>query len=70
MNDIFYFIDKSILYNYADDNNIAFSKSKLDILKNTFENESKILIINDSTLMKYKLRVANFKPYSFWENYK
>ena len=44
MNDIFFFIDKSILYNYADDDTLAFSNSKIDILKNTLENKSKILI--------------------------
>jgi hypothetical protein len=32
MNDIFYFIDESILYNYADDNTLAFSSSKIDIM--------------------------------------
>ena len=44
MNDIFYFIHKSSLYNYADDNTLSFVHQDPEILKRTLEDDSKILI--------------------------
>ena len=44
VNDIFHFISKSDLYNYADDNTLSYSSSDLQDVKNTLEQESSILI--------------------------
>lgn len=44
MKDVFYFLDKSTLYNYENDNTSAFSISNLNLLEITLENESKIRI--------------------------
>ena len=44
INDIFYFIDKSTLCNYADDNTLSFSHKNLNTFKETIESESKSLI--------------------------
>jgi hypothetical protein len=44
MNDIFYFIKHSSLYNYADDNTLSFSSPDCDILISTLEAESQVLI--------------------------
>jgi len=44
MNDIFYFIHKSSLYNYADDNTLSFYHHDPEILKLILEDDSKILI--------------------------
>ncbi|MCU7801407.1 MAG: reverse transcriptase family protein, partial [gamma proteobacterium symbiont of Lucinoma myriamae] len=44
INDIFYFIKKGTLYNYADDNTLSFSSPNLNILIDTLQNESEILI--------------------------
>ena len=44
INDIFYFIKKSLLYNYADDNTLAYQHDDCDILKSVLEEESQILI--------------------------
>ena len=43
-NDIVYFIDKSTLYNYADDNTLAFWHQNLETLKSVLEDESNTLI--------------------------
>ena len=40
----FYFIDKTTLYNYADDNTLSFSHQNLKTFKETIESESKSLI--------------------------
>ena len=53
INDIFYFIVQSILYNYADDNTLSFIHKDLLHLKSVLEQESKILISwFDQNLMK------------------
>jgi hypothetical protein len=44
INDIFYFIEKSSLYNYADDNTLSFNHPNICVLKSTLEQESKTLI--------------------------
>ena len=44
INDIFYFILKSTLYNYADDNTLSYIHKDLEILKSVLEEESIILI--------------------------
>ena len=44
LNDIFYFVLKCIIYNYADDNTVAYIHKDLDILKLVLENESLNLI--------------------------
>ena len=44
INDIFYFIDKGILYNYADDNTLSYCSPNYDDLISVLESESKILI--------------------------
>ncbi len=44
INDIFYFIKKGTLYNYADDNTLSFNSPNFDELTNVLESESKVLI--------------------------
>ena len=44
LNDIFYFIDKGNLYNYADDNTLSYSSTNYDELITVLEYESNILI--------------------------
>ena len=52
INDIFYFIKHSSLYNYADDNTLSFSSPDYDILISTLEAESQVLIdwFNDNKM--------------------
>ena len=44
INDIFYFIDKGNLYNYADANTLSYSSTNYDELITVLESESNILI--------------------------
>ena len=44
INDIFYFIKRSKLYNYADDNTLSFHSKNLDELIQVLQSESNILI--------------------------
>ena len=44
INDIFYFIDKAKLFNYADDNTLSFSHSDFATLVEILVRESKVLI--------------------------
>ena len=44
INDIFYFIKKGTLYNYADDNTLSFAHPDYDVLISTLEEESLVLI--------------------------
>ena len=44
MNDIFYFIKHSTLYNYADDNTLSFNHKNIETLQTVIETESNILI--------------------------
>ena len=44
LNDMFYFVLKCIIYNYADDDTVAYIHKDLDILKLVLENESLNLI--------------------------
>jgi hypothetical protein len=62
INDIFYFIKHSSLYNYADDNTLSFSSPDYDILISTLEAESQVLIdwFKDNSKGK-KLKLLNIK---------
>ena len=44
INDIFHFIEKGNLYNYADDNTLSYSSNNINELVNTLETESSALI--------------------------
>ena len=44
INDIFYFINDSSLYNYADDNTLSYVSNDVDTLVSTLEKDSLILI--------------------------
>ena len=44
INDIFYFIDKAKVFNYADDNTLSYSHPDFSILIEVLENESRKLI--------------------------
>ena len=44
INDIFYFIQKGTLYNYADDNTLSFTSPNFDNLIQVLQTESNILI--------------------------
>ena len=44
INDIFYFVNQAVIYNYADDNTLSFIHHNLEVLKNVLEDESCISI--------------------------
>ena len=44
LNDIFFFVNQAIIYNYADDNTLSFIHANLKVLKKVLEDESCILI--------------------------
>ena len=44
INDIFYFIQESTLYNYADDNTLSYTHSECTVLKSVLERDSEKLI--------------------------
>ena len=44
INDIFYFTQKTTLYNYADDNTISYSHRNFDTMKHTLETEGSALV--------------------------
>ena len=44
INDIFYFIQDSTLYNYADDNTLSYTHSDCTVLKSVLERDSEKLI--------------------------
>ena len=44
INDIFYFVNQAVIYNYADDNTLSFIYHNLEVFKNVLEDESYILI--------------------------
>ena len=44
LNDIFFFVNQAIIYNYADDNTLSFIHANLEVLKKVLEDESCILI--------------------------
>ena len=44
INDIFYFVKQTVIYNYADDNTLSFIHNNLVVLKKVSEKESCILI--------------------------
>ena len=44
INDIFYFVEKCILYNYADDNTLSLHTTDFDLLLEGLQHDSKILI--------------------------
>ena len=44
LNDIFFFINQGVIYNYADDNTLSFIHANTDVLKRVLEEESCNLI--------------------------
>ena len=44
LNDIFFFVNQAVIYNYADDNTLSFIHANLEVLKKVLEDESCILI--------------------------
>ena len=44
LNDIFFFINQGVIYNYADDNTLSFIHANTDVLKKVLEEESCNLI--------------------------
>ena len=44
LNDIFFFINQGIIYNYANDNTLSFVHANAEVLKKVLEDESCILI--------------------------
>jgi retron-type reverse transcriptase len=58
LNDIFYFIHNSELYNYADDNTLSYADTNINKLIKTLEEESKILI-NWFSINKMKANPEN-----------
>ena len=47
LNDIFFFVNQAVIYNYADDNTLSFIHANLEVLKKVLEDESCNLIVND-----------------------
>ena len=43
LNDIFYFVSKGDLYNYADDNCISVSHKDISVLSTQLENETRVM---------------------------
>jgi hypothetical protein len=60
LNDIFYFIHNSELYNYADDNTLSYANTDINKLIKTLEEESKILI-NWFSINKMKANPEKFQ---------
>ena len=44
LNDIFYFVSKGDLYNYADDNCISVSQQNISVLSKQLENETRVMV--------------------------
>ena len=44
LNDIFFFVNQAVIYNYADDNTLSFIHANIEVLKKVLEDESCILI--------------------------
>ena len=44
INDIFYFVKKGTLYNYADDNTLSYGHPDFNVLTSVLESESNVLI--------------------------
>jgi hypothetical protein len=44
INDIFYFVKKGTLYNYADDNTLSYGHPYFNVLTSVLESESNVLI--------------------------
>ena len=44
LNDIFFFVNQAVIYNYADDNTLSFIHANLEVLKKVLEDESCFLI--------------------------
>ena len=47
LNDIFFFVNQAVIYNYADDNTLSFIHANLEVLKKVLEDKSCNLIVND-----------------------
>jgi hypothetical protein len=60
LNDIFYSIHNSELYNYADDNTLSYADTDINKLIKTLEEESKILI-NWFSINKMKANPEKFQ---------
>jgi hypothetical protein len=60
LNDIFYFIHNSELYNYADDNTLSYADTDIKNIIKTLEEESKILI-NWFSINKMKVNPVKFQ---------
>ena len=72
INDIFYFIEHGILYNYADDNTLSFSCPDFDRLIQVLQSESLILInwFHDNCMQAnpYKFQTIAVGERTFEEN--
>ena len=55
INDIFYFVKKGTLYNYADDNTLSYGHPHFNVLTSVLESESNVLI----NLLKVNKMQAN-----------
>jgi len=67
MNDIFYFISDSSLYNYADDNTLSYSSYDLDKIINTLEKDS-LNLIDWFTSNQMKANPDKFKAIAISKN--
>jgi retron-type reverse transcriptase len=67
INDIFYFIPDSSLYNYADDNTLSYSGYDLDKIINTLEKDSHNLI-DWFTLNQMKVNPDKFQAIAIGKN--
>ena len=59
INDIFHFLDKSSLYNYADDNTLSYAHSNSDTLIHTLQQDC------TSTLQWFNINQMKANPYKF-----
>jgi hypothetical protein len=60
INDIFYFVKKGTLYNYADDNTLSYGHPDFNVLISVLESESNVLI-NWLKVNKCRLIQINFR---------
>jgi hypothetical protein len=58
INDIFYFVKKGTLYNYADDNTLSYGHPDFNVLTSVLESESNVLI-NWQKLKLLRMKVWN-----------
>jgi hypothetical protein len=67
INDIFYFISDSSLYNYADNNTLSYSGYDLDKIINTLEKDS-LNLIDWFTLNQMKVNPDKFQAIAIGKN--